>query len=217
MKTNHRTSLLILAAALVLSGCLFDSDGNKDGSSLEIDGYVRDDIGGPIEGVKIRAYLDEKETMKPVASCSTTTSARGYYSIPFGASVKSLDIWPSKDLCVFTPFHISYLNPGKSLHNENFLGFCGSMQQIDGHVRTPEQEPVRGVALMIRDDLNLWNTTVFTNQDGYYIISSIVPTHTYTVKPSFAGYHFSPSERVYEDLGQDFTDQDFVATPLPGR
>jgi hypothetical protein len=211
--THKETGLLLLALAFALSGCLFDSEGGKDGGSLAIDGYVRDDIDAPIKGVTIRAYLDAMSEDGLEPSASTVTDSRGYYRIPFGASVQSLVIIPSKDLCRFTPPKISYYDPDHPIHNENFLGFCGSMHRIEGNVRTPEDEPVKGVAIMIRDDLNLWPTTVFTNQDGYYIVSGIVPGHTYTMKPAFAGYRFSPSERVYEDLAQDFTDEDFTAVP----
>lgn len=174
-----------------------------------------DEIGAPIKGVEIKAYFDTGDGPPSEPSTITVTDSRGYYRVRFNASVEWLRVTPSKDLCDFSPANVSYNTTGRSIPNESFTGYCGSINQIEGHVRTPEGDPVGGVAVLLRESGNLWNTTVFTNSEGLYIISSIIPGHTYVVKPGHAGYSFDPSQRNYPDLVQDFTGQDFTANPLP--
>ena len=66
-------------------------------------------------------------------------------------------------------------------------------------------------AVTIRDDVSHWSKTVFSSQDGFYEIRDIVPEATYAVTPFLSGYTFDPPRRVYENLAQDFEDQDFTA------
>jgi len=172
-------------------------------------------IGGPIQGVEIKAYFDRGDGPSSTPSLVTVTDARGFYRVRFDESVVWLRVVPVKATCDFRPPNVSYTTTGRSIPNENFTGYCGSINQIEGHIRTPQGHPVQGAAVLLREAGNLWNTTVFTNSEGFYIISSIVPGHTYVVTPSHAGYDFDPAQRTYPDLIQDFTEQDFIANPQP--
>jgi hypothetical protein len=213
-----KTGLLLLVLIVLpvcLGGCLFDSGDDGDSGSYEINGYVLTESGAAIRGVEIKAYFDKGDGPPSTPSTITVTDSRGYYRVRFNASVEWLRVTPSKALCDFSPLNISYNPTGRSIPNENFTGYCGSFNQIEGHVRTPEGGPVRGVAVLVREAGNVWNTTVFTDSEGFYIISGMVPGHTYVVKPTFAGYTFDPSQRNYPNLAQDFTGQDFAANTLP--
>jgi len=207
--------LLVLLFGLLLGGCLFDSDDDGGSGSYEMNGYVLTEIGGPIQGVEIKAYFDRGDGPSSTPSLVTVTDARGFYRVRFDDSVVWLRVTPGKALCDFRPLNVSYNTTGRSIPNENFTGYCGSINQIEGHIRTPGGDPVRGVAVLIREAGNLWNTEVFTDSEGFYLISSIVPGHTYVVTPTHAGYNFDPPHRSYPDLVQDFTGQDFIANPSP--
>jgi hypothetical protein len=199
-----------------LSGCPFDG-ADDDSGSYEINGHVLTQIGGPIQGVEIKAYFDKGDGPPSTPSLVTVTDSHGFYRVRFDASVQWLRVTPGKALCDFRPLNVSYNTTGRSISNENFTGYCGATNQIEGQVRQPGGDPVRGVAVLVREAGNLWDTEVFTNSEGFYIIGSLVPGHTYVVKPSHAGYSFDPSQRDYPDLAEDFTSQDFAANPLPGN
>ena len=207
--------LAVFPGGLLLGGCLFDSGDGGNSGSYEINGYVLTQTGGPIQGVEIRAYFDRGDGPSTTPSLVTVTDARGFYRVRFDDSVVWLRVAPGKDLCDFRPPNVSYNTSGRSIPNENFTGYCGSMNRIEGHIRTPTGNPVRGVAVLLREAGNLWNTEVFTGSDGFYLIGSIVPGHTYVVTPSHAGYTFEPNQRTYPDLAQDFAGQDFTANPQP--
>jgi hypothetical protein len=121
---------------------------------------------------------------------------------------------PSKDDCVFHPPRVSFYEPGRSLPNENFTGFCGTIYQIQGRILTAGEDPVKGAAILVWDEGGTWNNTVVSDSAGAYLIGSLVPGYTYFVRPSLAGYAFDPAQRRYENLNQDFTEQDFAATRL---
>jgi hypothetical protein len=207
--------LLTLLAGWALGGCLFDSDDESDSGTYEINGYVLTQAGAPIEGVEMKAYFDTGSGPPSTPTTGTFTDSRGFYRVRFNSSVKWLRVRPVKDFCDFSPYAVSYNTTGRSIPSENFVGYCGSINQIEGHIRTPTGDPVQGVAVLLRETGNLWNTEVYTDAQGLYIISSIIPGHTYVVKPTHAGYSFDPPQRTYPDLVQDFTEQDFIANPVP--
>ena len=78
-----------------------------------------------------------------------------------------LRVVPDKALCDFSPQNVTYNPNGRSIANENFTGYCGSVNQIEGHIRTPAGDPVQGVAVLLREESNLWNTTVFRADSAY--------------------------------------------------
>jgi len=207
--------LLVLLGGWLLGGCLFDSGDDDESGSYEMNGYVLTQIGGPIKGVEIKAYFDRGDGPSSTPSLVTVTDARGFYRVRFDDSVEWLRVAPGKALCDFTPQNVSYNTTGRSIPNENFTGYCGSINQIEGHIREPGGDPVGDVVVLLREAGNLWNTQVYTDSEGFYILSSIVPGHTYVVRPSHGGYTFTPAQRTYPDLVQDFTDQDFTANPQP--
>lgn len=210
-----RALLGLLVIPIFLGGCIFDSeDEGKDGT-YEINGYVLQQNGAPIEGVEMKAYFDTGGGPPSTPSTSAVTDTRGFYRVRFNSSVVWFRIIPSKPYCDFRPQNVTYNPIGRSIANENFTGYCGSINQIEGHIKTPDGAPVQGVAVLLREQTNLWNTEVFTDAEGLYIISSIIPAHTYVVKPTHAGYSFDPAQRTYPDLVRDFTDQDFTANPRP--
>jgi hypothetical protein len=57
---------------------------------------------------------------------------------------------------------------------------------------------------------------VTTQGDGTYILRNVAPA-SYSVRPSHAGYSFSPSFRTVAVTNHDRTDIDFTAHPLPHR
>jgi len=215
MKSKHKIRvLMIFALALYLSGCVFDTGDSGDGDPA-IEGYVRDEVGRPVADVKIKAYISYGEALVSSSTCSTWTDSRGFYRVPFGPSVIEIMVRPSKAGCVFRPPQISYYSPDGALRGENFTAACGTLHSISGSVFDTEGDPVTGVAITIRDELNRWDKTVFTNQSGLYCIENIVPGLDYVVTPFLSSRDFDPPRRAYENLGRDFEDQDFIALP-PG-
>jgi hypothetical protein len=125
-----------------------------------------------------------------------------------------ITVRPSKSDCVFRPPQISYYLPDGALRGVNFTAACGTLHTISGCVFDTEGEPVLGVAITIRDELNRWDKTVFTNQSGLYRIENIVPGLDYVVTPFLSSRDFDPPRRIYESLDRDFEDQDFIALPV---
>jgi hypothetical protein len=210
-----RLVLVLLAMTVVLpvGGCIFDSDDDSGSGNYIVTGYVLDDGGRPIRDVKVRAYFDQPEAGNAVPDCSTATDSRGFYGIPFEPSVRELILFPSKNTCIFSPPWLTYVNPRGSLRDGDFTAYCGETYRIDGHVREEAGDPVGGVAMMVRDEHNVWNKTVFTDDDGYYFVENLAPDFTYVVTPARAFYRFEPAQRTYENLSQSFTNQDYVAIP----
>ena len=211
--------LLRLATAIALAvsgGCIIDMDHTPHGSAYEVDGYVLSEAGGPIGGVKIKAYIS-LDTEGDAFTCSTWTDSQGHYGLAFQVSARRMSLIPSKHSCVFRPPFVTYSNPGRPLHGVDFTGHCGETHRIDGHVLMAGGEPVGGVALAVRDQDDLWNTTVFTNAAGYYFIENLVPGLTYDVTPSRAFYRFEPASRTYNDLSENLSGEDYVAVPLGGN
>lgn len=218
MKNELKIGFLPLMVLLaLLCGCPFDSGGGPGGGPLRIEGYVRDELKGPVSDVSVKAYLVYADALLSVMTCSTSTDADGFYRIGFDDAVVEITVRPRKSECTFRPSQISYHSPAGPLLNENFTAFCGVLHTISGHVLDTQGDPVVGVAVTIRDEVSHWAKTVFSTQDGFYEIREIVPEPTYAVTPFLSGYTFDPPGRAYENLSQDFEDQDFVAAEVPLR
>jgi hypothetical protein len=215
--TGNARPALRLAAAIALTvscGCIIDMDHTPDGPVCEVDGHVWSEAGSPIGGVKVRAYMSLGTDGDPAFACSTSTDSRGSYSLAFATSTSRMTLIPSKPSCVFRPPFVTYSSPGGSLHGVDFTGYCGETHRIDGHVLEEGGEPVGGVVLAVRDQDDLWNKTVLTDEAGYYFADGLVPGLTYVVTPTRSHYRFEPASRTYENLSQSLSGQDYVAIPL---
>jgi hypothetical protein len=200
-------------ALMPAGGCIIDADRTGDAGVYEIEGHVTSETGSPISDVKIKAYIGFDDEGESAGTCSTTTDSRGYYGLAIGASAGRVTIIPTKHSCVFRPPFTTYADPGRSLSGVDFTGYCGETYRIDGHVLEAGGEPVGGVALLVRDEHGLWNKTVLTDPDGYYLIDDLIPSLDYVVTPTRAFYRFDPVRRTYDNLSRDHSAEDYVAIP----
>jgi hypothetical protein len=202
---------ITLGLAVALCGCIMDTGDDSPDGDLRIEGHVRDEAGSPVEGVTIKGYLSYDAVLHSASTCSVRTDSRGFYRMAFEPSLVEITVLPRKTECTFRPAKISYYRPRSPLTNEDFTAACGVLYTISGRVTDTEGDPVVGAAITIRDNLNRWDKTVFTDTGGSYSIANVVPGLTYSVTPFLSSCDFEPPGRTYDDLGSDFEDQNFTA------
>ncbi len=165
-----------------------------------ISGSISDQYGSPIEGVVVMLSGD--------SSTSTVTGSSGNYTFDYIQAGSTYVITPSYAHCSeFTPSERTYINISGDITDADFAGALNQWS-ISG-VITDGTDPLMGV----RVDLSGVETgTLMTSSTGYYKFGSLNAGATYAILPSRTHYVFTPSDRIYGELGNNITDADFSAT-----
>ena len=165
-----------------------------EGPVLTISGYVQTAGEDGIEDVLVSGDN---------GGGSDTTDYDGYYEIEVPDGWMGT-VTVSKSEWRFEPESRSYNNLTEAQVNQNYDGFL--LPVISGYVRTVGGLGVEGVVVTADNE----GESDTTEPDGYYEL--ILPNEwSGTVTPSKNGWGFAPSNRSYNSLTEDQTDQDYTA------
>lgn len=206
-----RRCLLVIACStlgMAFGGCILDSD-DECGTHYVIVGSITDMAGGPMAGVKVRAFFDPMEGVDPVPDCSTYTNSSGCYRIPFPPTAFDVFVYPVRDSCVFSPYGSHYDGRVVTLHTQDYVGYCGETYSISGHISDDEGHDLAGVYVILKDSNGFWRNDTVTDALGYYVLDGLAPNVEYVVTPS-GDCGFTPSYRTYDGISEDLTGQDFI-------
>jgi hypothetical protein len=103
-------------------------------------------------------------------------------------------------------------NPGGGIDSGADEFYLMANYVISGSVRTPVGLPIAGVTITLSGAANVATTT---DAAGNYSFAGLT-NGAYTVTPAFAGYTFSPTNRVVAISGANITGQNFTGTPTAG-
>ncbi|MBN2169682.1 MAG: DUF1565 domain-containing protein, partial [Candidatus Krumholzibacteriota bacterium] len=154
-----------------------------------ISGRVADTGDAPIEGVHMTGFLED-----------VFTDADGLYS---GAVASGWEgtIEPVLDCWEFTPPSITYPPVDQDLADQDYVG-TRLTYTISGRVADGGGSPLEGVQLVgLCGDM-------YTEPDGTYSCQ-VDCGWSGTVTPQLAGWSFTPPSRTYDDVHEDWSDQDY--------
>lgn len=173
-------------------------------TSYTISGSVRLVTGAPLVGVRLWF-------IGGTVNDSVFTNSDGIYTltIPVGWSGS---VYPYKANYTFSPLNLSYTNVQQNMTQQDYLATLNTSYIISGFVRLLAGDAVPGVKVLFTG--GQLNDSVYTNSDGYY--TTTVPIGwTGSVVPSKTNYSFSPLNRSYTNVSQNWIRQDYTATNLP--
>jgi hypothetical protein len=133
---------------------------------------------------------------------NTTTDSNGNYRLS-GLSRRPFTITPSKQGYLFNPATITGSVPPNAI-DKNFIAITAPLYSISGRVVDQQGNPVAQVTIMDED-----GRTTLTDESGTYLLENI-PEGRYTIRPSKAGYIFSP-ESLSGSVPPNATGQNFTA------
>lgn len=107
--------------------------------------------------------------------------------------------------------HIAYYDIGNM--DLKYARWVPGSYAISGTIADGGSTPFENVYVYLSG--NGITAYVITAANGTYAFSSI-PAGDYTVSPSLVGYSFTPTQRVYPGLNQDYTAQDYTIATATG-
>ncbi len=166
-----------------------------------ISGYIfSDSIGGtPFEGVSV----DFSGGIGAVL-----TDAQGYYSAEVPRGWSGI-VQPSfcNDNYAFDPQYLFYTNVKKDFTDQNYVGTPAQMFTISGKFEDAQTgEPVSYEIINFDNGMQ-----VVTNSLGYYSLE-VLPCWSDTLRPESDDYTFDPEFRVYDQVSEDYNNQNYAAT-----
>ena len=158
-----------------------------------ISGYVRDAQSQPISGVSMYGLPGDP-----------STNASGFYtaSVSYGWSGT---VTPSNTGYTFSPSSRTYSGITSDQSDQDYTGTL-ELQSISGYVRDDQSNGIPGVSM------NGLPGVPVTNSDGYYY-DSVSYGWSGTVTPTEPGYTFVPPSRVYSNVINNQSNQDYTGTP----
>jgi hypothetical protein len=156
--------------------------------------------GNPLKDVKITYATNQW----------VTTDSYGEYTVSDVDSGSTLVLVPSKEGYTFTPTSITCPNVSGNLFNKDFQATdVGTLPTytISGKV-TVNGDPLTGVQITYAP-----SKSVTTNSSGEYIVS-VDSGSTVVLKPSKAGYTFTPASITCPDVSGNLSNKDFQATKV---
>jgi Tol biopolymer transport system component len=137
----------------------------------------------------------------------TPTDSNGVFTFHSLEEDVSYDVIPVSVYYTFNPPVQSYAD----LDGSKFvtIGALVASYTISGKVTDAQQTPMGGTYVKISGSKN---ATTVTDPDGNYSFK-VLAGGNYTVAPTFTNYTFNPASRVFNNLGGEQPDQDFVGTP----
>ena len=197
---------LLLASVIVMAGCdPFERDTGRDPSltcdeRCVISGYVLDEEGNPMEGVKI--------ARSGAGVGYVFTDRRGHYTMRNNVMWWNYCLTPSKGPWVFEPTQRCYHKIDRNYADGNFVAVRVESLDISGYVIDQGGFPLEGVVITLQDSEE---NSARTNRQGYYIVQNIASRQDYCLVPYKTGYTFDPEEHCYKDLKESQYSQNFIA------
>jgi len=163
-----------------------------------ISGYVRASSSNGISGVTLNFSN---------GGGSTTTNSNGFYrnAVSYGWSGT---VTPNKTGYTFDPSSSSYNSVTSDDSNENYTG-TSIQPVISGYVRTSNGNGISGVTLTFSNG----GGSTSTNSDGFYS-NAVSYGWSGKVTPSKSGYTFNPSNRSYNNVTNDDSNENYTGTAI---
>ena len=199
--------------------------------NYRITGTVRDNLGNPLVGIEIAVdfvfpHSGEAEGMhggEPYTHStlqSTDEEGRFYFSLPRSWTAT---FYVEKASCYFIPY-ARWCTGDRDYENQDFVAHCGGGATISGYVRDIFGRPAPNVRVNLIGEGYYPPPVTRTDSTGYYEFTNLPNGLELTVTPDvdysvvYEGCILCPAERVYYDVVEDITDQDFtISCPsLPG-
>jgi hypothetical protein len=181
---NMRWGWLVLvsvsAAALVLSCGDDDTCPVQPCPPYSVSGYVRDEAGHGMSGVRITQGCD--------TAGGVDTDTSGHWIVG-DISADSCTFTPEKDGCMFFP---SCWTVSGNAQNVNFTANCGPPYTVSGYVRDAEGNGISGVRVMKQCDQGGWTET---GANGYWVIAGI-SSEVCQFTPQKENWEFTPENRT---------------------
>jgi GH18 family chitinase len=136
---------------------------------------------------------------------STTTNSSGNYTFTNLLESGTYTITPSSNIYSFAPISISTVNLIGNLTSKNFTGTL-LLYYIKGYVQDENNNGISGATVTLSGSAS---STTFTNSSGYYEFVNLLKAGNYTITPSVIGDTFTPVNRVFSNLSQNYDNQNF--------
>ena len=161
---------------------------------LAISGYVIEADGNtPVKDVLVHAEGND---------VNTSTDANGYYELRTTPGWSSVVV-AQKSGYIFEPNNISYYDVNQDYTDMNYTAMLMTFK-ITGHVLGQDLTPISDVNIVADNN----GSSTITNADGYYEI--IVDFNwSGNVIPDKYACAFEPNCRHYENIDQNYTDQNY--------
>lgn len=179
---------------------------NFTGSSgLTISGKILNGTAG-FGGVPVRLT----STNLSFTARATTTAADGSYSFTSVPGGLSYTVTPASAVFNFTPASRSYATLVATQTGQNFTVGARKTYYITGRVSKSTGNSIAGATVTLTNSAGAVVKTTTTGADGVYWLTAIPAGLNYTVKPSLAGWVFTPATRSVTNLSANQTGQGFV-------
>jgi hypothetical protein len=165
-------------------------------AGYSISGYIRDSLGNGVSDVTVTLS-------SPDSQATFVTGITGYYEFG-GLAAGSYTVRPERPEWSFTPAERSLFVLEEDLADQDFEG-ATPLLEVSGLIHEGGI-PIEGVVVSVTGDLELADTT---GADGLYAFALRHAGH-YQITPSKQYWLFSPESRLYSDLAEDQTGQDFT-------
>ena len=205
-----RSILTFVAAAVVtvlLAACGLLDDVDRSGledrrSSFDIEGYVRDETGEPLEDVKMSRGRD--------GYGHVMTDDYGHYAFTNNNRGWDYSVTPSKPEWVFEPELRNFKDLDRDHKDQDFVGYPILRFEIAGQIIDANYQPAADVPITV--EYGDTSFTVRTNDFGFYRAEGIPGRQDCCLTPKRIGCSFEPFQRCYEFMDDSHYQQDFIIT-----
>lgn len=144
-----------------------------------VSGYITTAQGNPVSGVSIG---------------NTTTDLNGFYTLPVVQN-HTITLTPLKNSFTFLPPTVTH----SSVQNHITQNFTAVEQfySITGNAG------LENVQINIQSNNTSLPASVFTDQNGDYVLSGISWSNNVTLTPQKTGYNFNPAMRTFNNIQED--------------
>lgn len=176
-------------------------------SGLAISGRVLSGTTG-LAGIVVRLT----STNPSFVARSATTANDGGYSFGSVPSGLSYTVTPSSAVFNFTPASRSYATLVASQTGQNFTIGSRKSYYITGRISNATGNSLAGVTVTLTNSAGAVVKTAATGADGVYWLTAVPAGLNYTVRPSLAGWVFTPATRSVTNLTAHQSGQGFVGS-----
>jgi hypothetical protein len=186
----------------------FDESAYQDSGSGETAGRVAAAAGIYTISGSVLGASTVSVALTGASTASATTDSNGLYSFPNLDSGTYL-VTPTKVGYTFNPQNATVIVSNTDVPNQNFTATPGATYSISGTITT-------GGSGLLGVKVTTTGATTLTDSAGAYTLSGLA-NGTYTVKPTKAGYNFSPVTLSVSINNANVTGQDFSSAPTSGN
>jgi hypothetical protein len=191
--------------------------------TFRVTGTVRDNQGNPLEGMEIGASFifprsgdaDGMEgDMPDTHLLPSNTDEEGHFSISLPRSY-TVTFYVEKAGCYFIPY-ARWCSGDRDHENQDFVAHCGGGAAISGYVHDIFGRPAPEVRVEVKGEGYYPPPFDRTDSTGYYEFTDLPNGLELTVRPMvdysvpYEGCIFCPAERVYFDVKEDLSNQNFT-------